>query len=472
MARENSQIAVQEITVGRIAPAARAPLSSQDRYAFGGAARGLTRPQVIVAAAGMVLLASGMAVAARPTLTLLHHLFFIAFAANALLRFGAAFVPRAATPAPRLSDAALPIYTVICPLYDEAGVVGELVANLQRLDYPRDKLQVFIALEADDLETQRAVAALTLPSFIQVLVAPPGEPRTKPRACNVALERARGELVVIYDAEDKPHPRQLREAAERFAAAPPSLACLQSPLRIEQEDGFLAGQFMLEYAAQFEVLQPALARFGAPFPLGGTSNHFRACVLREVGGWDAFNVTEDADLGFRLARGGYSLGVLSAPTWETAPRTMIEWLPQRTRWVKGYMQTFGVHTRGPNLLRPPSFAALLATLGVSITSAFAHGPLAAWVLAAFAFGLAAGRTPPIPAADLALLAAGWAGAAWAGYVGLRRAGRRVRARDLLLSPAYWPLQSLAAGHALAQLVQKPFHWDKTPHSPRAGRAAA
>jgi cellulose synthase/poly-beta-1,6-N-acetylglucosamine synthase-like glycosyltransferase len=286
----------------------------------------------------------------------------------------------------------------------------------------------------------------------------------------VALERARGELIVIYDAEDRPDPMQLREAAARFAAAPRNLACLQAPLRIEPETGFLSSQFALEYALQFEVLQPALARFGAPFPLGGTSNHFRTRVLRQVGGWDAYNVTEDADLGFRLARGGYGLGVLNSPTWETAPRTLIEWLPQRTRWVKGYMQTFGVHTRGPNLLKPPSFAALLATLGVSITSAFTHGPLAAWVLAAIAFGVAGGRTPPIPPADLGLLAIGWAAAGFAGLEGLRRAGLPIRLRDLLLSPAYWPLQSLAAGHAVVQLLRTPYHWDKTPHSPRAGRA--
>ncbi|HYG28421.1 MAG TPA: glycosyltransferase family 2 protein [Caulobacteraceae bacterium] len=448
------------------------PLRRAGPLAFGGADRGLTRPQVAVALFAALLLVTGLAAATTLTLTLLHHLFFAAFAATAFLRLGAAFIPRHVETAPPLRDEDLPAYTVICPLYREAEVAPELVAALERLDYPRDRLQVLVMLEADDLDTRQVFADMSLPSFMQVLVAPPGIPRTKPRACNVALARARGEYIVIYDAEDRPDPRQLREAAERFAAAPASLACLQAPLRIEFDGAFLPAQFALEYAAQFEVLQPALAKFGAPFPLGGTSNHFRTSVLREVGGWDPYNVTEDADLGFRLARGGHSLGVLASPTWETAPRTMIEWLPQRTRWVKGYMQTFGVHTRGPNLLRPPSFAALLATLGVSIASAFAHGPVAAWVLAALAFGLAAGRTPPIPPEDLALLLAGWSAAAFGGYVGLRRAGLKVRLRDLALSPAYWPLQSLAAGHALVQLVRRPFHWDKTPHAPRAGRTGA
>jgi len=465
MARENPET---RAAIGRAyAPRVRAkphPLS------FGGAKRPPTLPQQIVGFTTLGLLIGGLIVAATSTLNVLHGLFFAAFAMTAGLRLAAAFVPRKPVEAPALSDRDLPIYTVIAPLYREAAVAPELIANLTRLDYPRERLQVLVMLEADDLETQAVFAAMELPSFVQVIVAPPGEPKTKPRACNVALDRARGELVVIYDAEDKPDPMQLREAAARFAAAPADLACLQAPLRIEAEKGFLPAQFALEYALQFEVVQPALARFGAPFPLGGTSNHFRTSVLRKVGGWDPYNVTEDADLGFRLARGGYSLGVLNSPTLETAPRTLIEWLPQRTRWVKGYMQTFGVHTRGPNLLKPPSFAALLATLGVSITSAFTHGPLAAWVLAALAFGIAAGRTPPIPPADLALLAVGWAAAAFAGLEGLRRTGLPIRLRDLLLAPAYWPLQSLAAGHAFVQLLRTPYHWDKTPHSPRAGRA--
>lgn len=432
---------------------------------------GCPRCRKIVGFSALGLLIGGLVAATTPTLHFLHGLFFTAFAVTAALRLVAAFVPRMPLQAAPIQDEDLPVYTVIAPLYGEASIAPELIAALERLDYPRDRLQVLVMLEADDLDTQAALAALDLPSFVQVIVAPPGAPRTKPRACNVALDRARGELVVIYDAEDRPDPNQLREAAARFAAASTLLACLQAPLRIEPDRRFLPAQFALEYALQFEVLQPALARFGAPFPLGGTSNHFRTSVLREVGGWDAYNVTEDADLGFRLARGGYSLGVLNSPTLETAPQSLIEWLPQRTRWVKGYMQTFGVHTRGPNLLKPPSFAALLATLGVSITSAFTHGPLAAWVLAAVAFGVAAGRTPPIPLADLALLAAGWAAAAFAGMEGLRRAGLPIRLRDLLLAPAYWPLQSLAAGHALVQLLRQPYHWDKTPHAPRAGRAS-
>ncbi len=467
MAREepDAALAVARTAVGPIRISPRAATLA-DALAFGGAARSLTGTQKAVMAAAVLALALGLWRAMDATLALLHHLCFAAFAAASLLRLAAALTARR-PPMPRpLRNADLPIYTVIAPLYREAEVAGELVTALERIDYPRDRLQVILVLETDDPETCAVLEDLAPPSFIQVLVAPPGTPRTKPRACNVALERARGELVVIYDAEDRPHPMQLREAAARFAAAPAHLACLQAPLRIEPDSRFLPAQFALEYALQFEVLQQALARFGAPFPLGGTSNHFRTSVLRAVGGWDPFNVTEDADLGFRLARGGYGLGVLNTPTWETAQPSLGEWLPQRARWIKGYMQTFGVHTRGPNLLRPPSFAALLATLGISIASAFAHGPLMAWVLTTAALGM------PVAAHDATLLGAGWATAATAGLMGVRRAGLPVRVRDLVLAPLYWPLQSLAAARALVQLFRRPYHWDKTPHAPRAGRADA
>ena len=207
-----------------------------------------------------------------------HLLFFAGFLGHSAIKLVAAFTPRALAVTVPLPDEALPAYTIIVPLYREAAVAAELVANLSRLNYPRDRLQVLIVLEARDHETQAAFGALDLPAGFQVLIAPPGSPQTKPRACNIALERARGELVVIYDAEDAPDPGQLREAAARFAQADADLACLQAPLRIEPDPRFLPDQFALEYAVLFEVFLPALARWGLPFPLGGTSNHFRGIM--------------------------------------------------------------------------------------------------------------------------------------------------------------------------------------------------
>lgn len=471
MAREESELR-RLITGSTTAPPRLRPgprlVDAEVAHWARGAARRTTPLQWLCVAAACALLAIGLMIAP----TVVHHLLFGLFAFAALTRLVAAATPRLARAAPPIPDQHLPRYTVIAPLYREAAIAPDLVAALEALDYPRDRLQALIVLESDDSQTWEALAALPLPPFIQVLAAPPGYPRTKPRACNIALERATGELVTIYDAEDRPDPGQLREAAARFAAAPPRLACLQAPLRIDPDRRLLPAQFALEYAVQFEVLLPALARIGAPFPLGGTSNHFRASVLRAVGGWDSWNVTEDADLGFRLAAEGYAMDLLDRPTSESAPETLADWIPQRSRWVKGYMQTFGVHSRQPPHWRTGAAPAFAVTLGSAIAAAFLHGPLIAWALIATVLGLAEDGRPWLGWSDGLLLAIGWGGAGFAGVVGLRRAGLPVRPRDLLLLPLYWPLHSLAAGHALVQLLDRPFHWDKTPHAPRSGQSPA
>jgi len=429
-----------------------------------GAHRRLSPAQGVV----LVLLALTVVIvaAARPALLaeLLRWLFIAGFMLSAVIKLVAACTPRAVCAPPTPEDADLPAYTVICPLFREASVAAELVENLSRLDYPRDRLQVLVALEAEDRETIAAFQSLALPTFVQVLVVPPGSPQTKPRACNHALERARGQLVVIYDAEDAPAPNQLREAAARFAAEGPELACLQAPLRIEADRRFIGEQFALEYAVQFEVLQPALARWGLPFPLGGTSNHFRARALRRIGGWDPYNVTEDADIGFRLAARGYRLGVIAAPTFETPPR-FRPWFPQRSRWVKGHIQTLAVHLRGPVARSPRGLAALVLTLALSVASSHLHGPLALWLLAKVVAALL-GFDNLIEGGDVVVLAFGWSCASIAGVRGLERAGVKPRFRMLLGAVGYWPLQSVAAANAAVQFVVAPFRWDKTPHTPR------
>ncbi len=233
-----------------------------------------------------------------------------------------------------------PRYTILAALHDEAEVVGQLIERLSRINYPPARLQGLLVLESHDHDTIAAVSAAPRPQWLGVLVIPPGAPQTKPRALNHALALATGELLTVYDAEDAPDPFQLQEAAARFAADRSGrLACLQAPLRIRPPAGagasssFLGRQFAAEYASLFETTLPGLARLGLPFPLGGTSNHFRADVLRAVGGWDAWNVTEDADLGFRLWEHGYRLGVIRRPTWETPPGELTHWLPQRTSCV-------------------------------------------------------------------------------------------------------------------------------------------
>jgi cellulose synthase/poly-beta-1,6-N-acetylglucosamine synthase-like glycosyltransferase len=312
------------------------------------------------------------------------------------------------------------------------------------------------------------------PGWLRLLIVPPGTPQTKPRALNHALAFATGELLTIYDAEDTPDPGQLREAAARFAEAP-HMGCLQAPLRIRRNRGplstFLDRQFAFEYAALFEVSLPGMARLNLPFPLGGTSNHMRTAALRGVGGWDAHNVTEDADLGFRLWSAGWRLGVLEAPTWETPPGAMERWLPQRTRWLKGYMQTWGVHTRAPFALGKRGFLSLVMTLGAAIVSAACHAPALAWLASALLVGLHAGVTPAAPIGSFAVLALGVL-AAWMGCaVGARRVGLDYRLTDMLAAPAYWSLLSLAFVHAVWRLIVAPHVWDKTAHDADVETAA-
>lgn len=357
-----------------------------------------------------------------------------------------------------------PRYTILAALHDEADVVAQLVERLSRIDYPPNRLQGLLLLEAHDHATISAARAAHRPDWLEILVIPPGRPQTKPRALNCALAYATGDLLTVYDAEDAPHPLQLREAAARFAADPTGrLSCLQAPLRIHPGPRFLERQFAAEYASLFETALPGMARLGLPFPLGGTSNHFRLDLLRAVGGWDAWNVTEDADLGFRLWSHGWRMGVIARPTWETPPGGVAHWLPQRTRWLKGYLQTLGVHTRQPWRLGWRGAAALVMTVGAGLVSAAIHGLSLAWVTAAVLVSAMAGLSPETPLLALSVLVLG-AAAAWLSCaIGARRAGVPYGPTDMIAAPAYWALLSLAFAHAAWRLVVEPFAWDKTPH---------
>lgn len=387
----------------------------------------------------------------------------------------AAFAPaRSPPPPPPLDDSALPRYTIVAPMYREAKVASQFLRAIRALDYPAAKLELIIVLEQDDRATATALRAAGLPPYAEIVIAPKGAPRTKPRALNVALPLARGQLLTILDAEDRPEPGQLRAAAAAFSRAGPRVACLQARLAIDNgPENWLAYFFALDYSALFDVVNPGLAALGLPLPLGGTSNHFRADILRRVRGWDAWNVTEDADLGLRLARLGYEVEMLDATTFEDAPVDLRGWLGQRSRWMKGWMQTIAVFLRRPRqkirqLGRFPAFCAICAM--ASLLAGPLFGPLygarlaydlfwgdllqpqnplavlhASFCLAVALFGLAAFVLPII--------------------CGMRRRGFPPSAQ-LLLAPAYLLLLSFASWRALWEWTTKPFAWTKTDHAPR------
>lgn len=363
-----------------------------------------------------------------------------------------------------------PRYTILAALHDEAEVLPQLIERLSEIDYPPERLEGFLVFEADDAATIAVARATPRPQWLRLLIAPDGHPRTKPRALNHALAVSTGEFVTIYDAEDDPDPLQLREAASRFADDA-GLGCLQAPLRIRRKHKtarpapFVDRQFAAEYAGLFEVTLPGMAALGLPFPLGGTSNHLRASALRQVGGWDSHNVTEDADLGFRLWRAGWKSGVLARPTYETPPGSLRAWVPQRARWLKGFMQTWGVHTRRPGDLGWRGMLSLTLTLGMAILSAMAHAPALAWLGSAVLLSLVAWVPLATPPLAFAVLFTG-AAAAWiTTLIGARRARVPYGLGDMLAAPAYWSMLSLAFIHAVWRLIVEPHAWDKTPHQP-------
>jgi cellulose synthase/poly-beta-1,6-N-acetylglucosamine synthase-like glycosyltransferase len=436
----------------------------------------LTRAQasVLVAAIGMLSALTALNPAAAMLLTTA--ILALVFLGLVGLRLAAALMelkPERAAPNPSLSDAELPVYSVLVPLYREAGQVARLIGALRRLDYPPHRLDIKMIVEEDDTETVMALRRRDLPPQFEILAVPAAEPRTKPKALCYALAFARGELVTIYDAEDLPEPDQLRRAAEQLAAADDGVACLQARLAwYNWPETWFTRQMALEYASLFDVFLPALARSGLPLPLGGTSNHFRIVALKRVGAWDAYNVTEDADLGLRLARAGYRCGVLASTTWEEAPVTLMPWLRQRTRWLKGWMQTYIVHMRAPgDLLRRlgiKRFLAMQAVFGGVVLSAFIHpvfvGVIAAQVLRGDVFidggGFASLVVNVVGAFNLAIgYLAGFAIA----IAALRRRPMWWLVPELALLPVYWLTISLAALRAVWQLIHTPSYWEKTEH---------
>lgn len=414
--------------------------------------------------------------AAGPTLA---NAIAIAFGLIIAMRFAAAIatlVRKPATKVRRLRDDELPMLTLLVPLYREAAVVPNLVAAISRLDYPARRLDVKLLVEADDPETIAAIEAQDLPAHFEVIPVPPGMPRTKPKALNYALAFARGDIIAIYDAEDLPAPGQPRAAMEAFLRGPDNLAVVQAPLQAHNgADGWIASQFALEYAIHFGVWLPLLAKLELPVPLGGTSNYFRKDMLEQVGGWDAWNVTEDADIGIRLARFGYVTGMTTPATLEEAPIRWRQWRNQRTRWMKGYLQTWMVLNRHPlramRQMGTLNYLSTHLTLGGGILAPMLHAPLYIWI----AVNLFVFRN--IELWHWLMFGAGYASAVAAALASRSKHATPWMMLTMLL---YWPLQSWTMLRALIEMQLKPHYWAKTQHGvsrasnpfPQPGQSAA
>jgi cellulose synthase/poly-beta-1,6-N-acetylglucosamine synthase-like glycosyltransferase len=373
-----------------------------------------------------------------------------------------------------LLDEDLPMYTVLVPLYREGKFAPVLVKQLQTIEYPAHQLEVLLLVEGDDEETWRALEECALPSHMRIVGVPAGGPRTKPRALNVGLSWAQGKFIVVYDAEDQPERDQLRKAAAMFRALPRRVVCLQARLNFyNRHQSLLTRLFSMDYAIWYDMLLPKMTGKQTIVPLGGTSNHFRVEALRRLGGWDPYNVTEDADLGVRIARARLSVMMLDSVTWEEAVAHIPQWVRQRSRWIKGYMQTYLVHMRHPTQLLqqvgPRAFLDFQILVGGSSLILLVNPVM--WALTIVYFlskdtTIGAMIESLFPSAlyypALLCLLGNFIFLYSQLYICVKR-GFDDLVRYTLLGPLYWILMSIGAWAGLVSLLRDPHYWAKTEH---------
>ena len=369
-----------------------------------------------------------------------------------------------------LDERTLPKYTILVPLYKEAGIVRRLVRGINDLDYPRTRLDVKLLCEEDDTDTIAMIRSLNLPPHFHLVVVPDALPKTKPKACNFGLQLATGDFCVIFDAEDRPEPNQLKKAYLAFQRVGGNVACIQAKLNhFNQNQNLLTAWFANEYSMHFELVLPAMGAAGSPIPLGGTSNHFITSVLRDLGAWDPFNVTEDADLGIRLHREGYRTAMIDSTTLEEANSQVPNWIRQRSRWIKGYYQTWLVHMRNPAALIRETGMRGFTSFNLTMANAFVLllNPIF-WTLTtlyvATNWGLIQQLFPGfVFYAASAMLFIGNFVFVYLNVAGSLQRGEFGITRTALLSPLYWGLMSWAAWKGFIQLFTNPFYWEKTEH---------
>ncbi|PIK86556.1 glycosyl transferase [Synechococcus sp. 63AY4M2] len=442
------------------------------------ASRVFTPSQIAVGYGLLLLFLLGLATAPWTTLTILVLLINLFYVASILFKLLLSLVGSADRfhqitdeEVAALDDRTLPIYTILVPVYKEPEVMPILIKSLSKLDYPHERLDVLILLEENDRATIEAARAAKPPRYVRLLIVPDSKPKTKPKACNYGLAFARGEYLTIYDAEDIPDPDQLKKAVIAFKKGDPSLVCVQAALNyFNRNENFLTRMFTLEYSYWFDYLLPGLETLKMPIPLGGTSNHFRTDRLRELQGWDPFNVTEDADLGIRASQHGYTVGVINSTTYEEANCALKNWIRQRSRWIKGYMQTWLVHNRNPlrslRKLGLKNWLAYQFFIGGSFFT-FLTSPIM-WLLFIYWLLTRAHWLQNLFPSWLVYLGlfnllVGNAIGIYLNLVAVFRRGYYDLAFYALLNPIYWQLHSIAAYMALWQLFTKPFYWEKTIH---------
>ena len=462
----------------RAAMLAEAVDGLRTRFPHASAAIAFTRPQKIIGFSLLAILVASAIIWPLPTAIVLISAMTVVYVlalAERLLIFSRGLTSGAIEisdeRARDIADSDLPAYTILIPAYNEPEVVGELIANMHALEYPKEKVQVLLLLEADDEVTITAARGLDDDPMVTVVLVPPADPRTKPKACNYGLGFATGDVITIFDAEDAPDPLQLRRVAAAFADADDDVVCVQGKLSFHNAtDNILTKWFTADYGIWFGYLLPGIMASRSPIPLGGTSNHFRRSLLDEIGAWDPYNVTEDADLGVRIAARGYRTAVIDSVTMEEANVDGINWIRQRSRWYKGYMQTWLVHMRHPvRLWRTLGFVQVYRfTMLLAGTPVIACVNMAFWmILLIWITGQPDAITHlfPGPFYYLALISLvfGNGSMIYMNLVAIREDDRGDLFWAALAVPAYWVMMSIAAIKGMWQLITSPSYWEKTVH---------
>ncbi len=432
---------------------------------------------------GLILIDIGLGLTISPLLTLkilvgiLSAIYFADVIFNLYLIIKSLRFPREISSTEQelsgLKDEDLPLYTILCPLYKEALIIPQFVSAIEKISWPKNKLDVILLLEEDDSATIEAASKMNLPSFVRTLVVPHSIPKTKPKACNYGLSFARGKYLVIYDAEDIPDPLQLKKAYLGFGKADKNVICLQARLNYyNPHQNLLTRFFTAEYSLWFDITLPGLVSINTALPLGGTSNHFKTESLRSVEGWDPFNVTEDADLGVRLFKKGYKTAMIDSVTLEEANSKVGNWFRQRSRWIKGYMQTYLVHTRGSDSSnKSQARHSLIFQLVIGGKIAFILINPFLWFATFSYFALYAYVGPAIEALYpagvfyMAITSLVFGNFLFLYYymIGLAKKDQWNLIKFVFLVPIYWLMISISAFIALYQLIFKPHYWEKTVH---------
>jgi cellulose synthase/poly-beta-1,6-N-acetylglucosamine synthase-like glycosyltransferase len=438
-----------------------------------------TTPQLIFTFGMIALIVAGLVLSFKNTSIIINVLLSTFFLVSIIFKLflalvGSRFELHQAVTKQEVRDVVeddLPIFTIHLPVYKEDKLIKKLIWNLQSIDYPREKLDIKLLIEEDDDKTLNAVRNLDFPAVFEVIVVPFHMPKTKPKACNYGLHFSRGEYLTIYDAEDVPDTDQLKKVVALFAKLPENYICIQCALNyFNRNENFLTRMFTLEYSYWFDYMLPGLDTFDIPIPLGGTSNHFKFAYLIELGGWDPFNVTEDADLGVRAYDKGYKVAIINSTTYEEANNEMFNWVRQRSRWIKGYMQTHLVHMRNPVALWKKigwkGFLGFNFFIGATPITFLVYPLLLAIFVAYLVLDLKTIRTLfPDWVLFMSIINL-MVGNILMIYVNMMAVFKR-RYYELILfaiaNPVYWLLHSWAAYKGLYQLVVKPFYWEKTNH---------